>query len=340
MNVNKYNCIVCHYPFDDSIHVPRLLNNCSHSVCSLCLSKTILNKSKTFICPKDNIIYSNIDNVDKFQINQIILDNIIQENKNNIDYNRLSKKESKKSFKTNKSSKTKLDTVSFSDTFPSSNIIINNNMTNSNINISSPRCYVKKTIKFNQNKKINISDNSQICSIHSLPLNVICVNEHKKICGQCALNNNHIEHEVITEQKFIEYVDELVKVFQQIEKNQNNNIDVTDIKTNIILDKIDNKITRSKNKIKKICKDLIDNVNFQFKQIEKFLDLRKNEIFTKFKFINYNIKSLKESAENWMGIISSKLIEANTGSIEDINLDCLKLLDKDPNKNIFNLIII
>ena len=338
MNVNKYNCIVCHYPFDDSIHVPRLLNNCSHSVCSLCLSKTILNKSKTFICPKDNIIYSNIDNVDKFQINQIILDNIIQENKNNIDYNRLSKKESKKSFKTNKSSKTKLDTVSFSDTFPSSNIIINNNMTNSNINISSPRCYVKKTIKFNQNKKINISDNSQICSIHSLPLNVICVNEHKKICVQCALNNNHIEHEVITEQKFIEYVDELVKVFQQIEKNQNNNIDVTDIKTNIILDKIDNKITRSKNKIKKICKDLIDNVNFQFKQIEKFLDLRKNEIFTKFKFINYNIKSLKESAENWMGIISSKLIEANTGSIEDINLDCLKLLDKDPNKNIFNLI--
>ena len=39
-----------------------------------------------------------------------------------------------------------------------------------------------------------------------------------------------------------------------------------------------------------------------------------------------------------MGIISNKLIEANTGTLEDINLDCLKLLDKDPNKNIFNLI--
>ena len=35
-----------------------------------------------------------------------------------------------------------------------------------------------------------------------------------------------------------------------------------------------------------------------------------------------------------MGIISNKLIEANTGSLEDINLDCLKLLDKDPSKNI------
>ena len=343
MNVNKFNCIICHYPFDNSIHIPRLLNNCSHSVCSLCLSKTLLNKSKTFICPKDNIIYSNIDNIDKFQINQIILDNIIQENKNNIDYNKLSKKDSKKLLKTNKPSKTKLDTASFSDTFPSSKLNINNtnsnaNNTTSNININSPRCYVKKTIKFNQNKKINISDNSQICSIHSLPLNVICINDHKKICGQCALNNEHLEHEVIPEQKFIEYVDKLVKVFQQIENNQKNNIDVNDIKTNIILDKIDNKITRSKNKIKKICLDLINNINFQFKQVEKFLDLRKKEIFTKFKFINYNIKSLKESAENWMGIISNKLIEANTGSIEDINLDCLKLLDKDPSKNIFNLI--
>ena len=59
MNFNNFNCIVCHFPFDDSIHLPRMLNNCSHSVCSLCLSKSILSKSKTFICPKDNKIYSN-----------------------------------------------------------------------------------------------------------------------------------------------------------------------------------------------------------------------------------------------------------------------------------------
>ena len=344
MNVNKYNCILCHYPFDNSIHLPRLLSNCGHTVCSLCLSKASLHKSRTFICPKDNTIYSNIDNIYNFKINQLILDNIKEYNKNNSENYKLLKNESKKSLKTHKSSRMKIDTASFTETLLTSNLILNNNSNSnlntniSNININSPRCYVKKTIKFNQNKKINISDNSSICLIHSLPLNVICVNDHQKICGQCALNNEHLDHQIITEQKFIEYVDELVKVFQQIENNQNNNVDVSNIKTNIILEKIENKIERSKNKIKKICVDLIENINIQFRQIEKFLDLRKNEIISKFNSINYNIQNLKESADNWMGIISNKLIEANTGSLEDINLDCLKLLDKDPNKNIFNLI--
>lgn len=345
MNVNKFNCIICHYPFDDSIHIPRVLFDCQHTVCSLCLSKAIIDKSKTFICPKDNIIYSNIENVEQFKINQILLDDILDEKKKT-EENKLTKKESKISVKTQKTSKTKLDTVSCSDTLMSSNIVLNNNSnlniytnnTNSNNNINSPKCYIKKTIKFNQNKKINLSDNSLMCSIHSLPLNVICVNDHKKICGQCALNDIHLDHQIIPEQKFIEYVDELVKIFQQIENNQNDNIDINEIKANIILEKIDNKIERSKNKIKKICLDLIDNINFQFRQIEKFLDLRKNEIFTKFKFINYNIINLKESANEWMEIISNKLKEANKGSIEDINLDCLKLLDGNPNKNIFNLI--
>ena len=344
MNVNKYNCILCHYPFDNSTHLPRLLFNCGHTVCSLCLSKASLHKSKTFICPKDNTIYSNIDNIYIFKINQLILDNIKEDVKNNYENYKLLNNESKKSLKTHKSSRTKIDTASFTEILLTSNLILNNNSNSnlntniSNININSPRCYVKKTIKFNQNKKINISDNSSICLIHSLPLNVICVNDHQKICGQCALNNEHLEHQIITEQKFIEYVDELVKVFQQIENNQNNNIEVSDIKTNIILEKIENKIERSKNKIKKICVDLIENINIQFRQIEKFLDLRKNEIINKFNSINYNIQNLKESADNWMGIISNKLIEANTGTLEDINLDCLKLLDKDPNKNIFNLI--
>ena len=356
MKVNNFNCIACHFPFDDSIHLPRILDNCSHSVCSLCLSKSTLNKSKTFICPKDNKIYQNIVNIENFKINQELLDNIIEEKKNINEENKLTKKESKKSVKSQRASKTKLEIFSFNDILQdNNNFFINNksnsntktnsntnrniNISNSNINdINSPKCYIKKTIKFTQNKKINISDNSLLCTIHSLPLNIICVNDRQKICGQCALNNLHLEHQVIPEQKFIEYVDELVKIFQQIEKNQNDNNELNDIKTNIILEKLDNKITRSKNKIKKICFELIDNINFQFRQIDKYLDLRKNEIFSKFKSINYNIKSLKESANKWMEIISNKLNEANKGSIEDINIDTLKLLDQNENKNIFNLI--
>ena len=349
MNLNKYNCIVCHIPFDNSIHLPRSLPHCPHIICTLCLSKSFLTKSKTFICPKDNKIYSNIDNIENFKINQTIYKSIIEQKKNNEgnivlnDKNNLTKRESKKSVKTQKSSKTKLDTVSFTDTLLTTNMFINtnsncniSNVNNNNNNINNTQCYVKKNIKFN--KKIIFSDNSLICSIHSLPLNVICVTDLQRICNQCALNNLHLDHQIIKENKFIEYVDELVKVFQTMESNKNLNIDMNNIDTNIILEKIENKIIRSKNKIKKICIDLIENINLQYRQIEKFLDLRKNEIFTKFKFINYNINSLKESAENWMEIISNKLIEANKGSIEDINIDCLKLLDKDKSKDIFHLI--
>ena len=147
MNFNSSNCIVCHFPFDDSIHLPRILNKCSHTVCSLCLSKSILSKSKTFICPKDNKIYPNLDSLENFDINQIVLNNILEEKKNNNEEVKLSKKESKKSFKTQKTSKTKLDTFSFSDTqLSNNNLIINNNSTNINTNmsnsniLSSPRC--------------------------------------------------------------------------------------------------------------------------------------------------------------------------------------------------------
>ena len=110
MNVKSFNCILCHYPFDDSIHLPRILYNCSHTICSLCLSKSILTKSKTFKCPKDNTIYSNIENIDIFPINQLMLNNIIKVSNNFSDENKLSEKESKKSIKTQKTSKTKLDT--------------------------------------------------------------------------------------------------------------------------------------------------------------------------------------------------------------------------------------
>ena len=62
----------------------------------------------------------------------------------------------------------------------------------------------------------------------------------------------------------------------KLEKSIKNNINIKNkkpksIEKGIQYKAIDNKITRSKNKIKKICIDLIDNINYQFKQIEKFL---------------------------------------------------------------------
>ena len=82
MNITKINYIVCHIPFAETIHFPRYLPNSNHTICSLCLSKTLLTKSNTFMCPKDNIIYSNVNNIDYFKINKNILE-IIKQSENN-----------------------------------------------------------------------------------------------------------------------------------------------------------------------------------------------------------------------------------------------------------------
>jgi len=158
------------------------------------------------MCPKDNIIYSNVDNIDYFKVNKNILEKIKQnQNQNNqtqndstkIDIISLDKEKTK-------ANKTKIDTGTVNDS-----TINNNTNTLTYINSQNPQqCYIKKTIKFN--KKLKFANNSLICSIHSLPLNVICVNDRQKICSQCALNNLHLEHQIITENKFMDYVKELL----------------------------------------------------------------------------------------------------------------------------------
>ena len=335
MNITKNICIVCHIPFDESIHLPRSLPNCTHTICSLCLSKNLLTKSNTFMCPKDNIIYSNVDNIDYFKVNKNILEKIKQiQNQNNqtqndstkIDIISLDKEKTK-------ATKTKIDTGTVNDS-----TLNNNTNTLTYINNQNPQqCYIKKTIKFN--KKLKFANNSLICSIHSLPLNVICVNDRQKICSQCALNNLHLEHQIITENKFMDYVNELLKILQEIETNKNNYVEVSDINSTFILEEIENKIDFYKNDVQKICKEIIENINLQCRQIEKFLNLRKKEIFTKFQFTNYNIDNLRESTNHWMDLVNSKLSEANSGNNnDDINIESLKLLDVDKSKNIFNLI--
>ena len=340
MNITKYNCVICHIPFDDSIHLPRILNLCGHTACSLCISKKLIsNKKNTFSCPKDNTIYSKIENIDYFRINKSILDKIKENKKDTIDNNNLNDSSKfdnilseKVSVHTQKSTKTKIDTITIND-----NSIINNTAISlANNNPNGHQCYIKKIIKFG--KKLKFSKNSSICSIHSLPLNIICVNDQQKICSQCALNNVHLNHQIIPENKFIDYVDELVKVYQEIENNLNKYGDITNFNNYSVLEKIEIKINKFKNNIIKICDDLIDNINGQCKQILKYLDLRKNEIFKKYQSTNYDINNLKDSANNWIDIACNKLIQASSGNADELHIESLRLLDNDENKNVFNLI--
>ena len=348
MNISKYNCLICHYPFDDSIHLPRILNECEHTICSLCISRRLLSSNKTFICPKDNTVFSNIESVDDFKVNESIIEKIkqqkekennkIKDNNNSnmkvndsykIDYN-TSEKTSIPSQKA--STKTQIDSIINKDSI----LISNDLMPSTNSKHSNQQCYIKKIIKFG--KKLKVSNEALICSIHSLPLNIICVDDRQRICSQCALNNLHLNHQIIPENKFTEYINELIKVYEKIESNLNSYENINNISSHTILEKIEKKINTFKNEVKHSCEELIDSINKQSKQIEKYLDLRKKEIFNKYQFTNYDINNLRETTNNWINTACDKFIQANSGNIDELNFESLKLLDIDINKNIFSLI--
>ena len=230
------------------------------------------------------------------------------------------------------STKTQIDSITNKDSI----LISNDLMPSTNSKHSNQQCYIKKIIKFG--KKLKVSNEALICSIHSLPLNIICVDDRQRICSQCALNNLHLNHQIIPENKFTEYINELIKVYEKIESNLNSYENINNISSQSILEKIEKKINTFKNEVKHSCEELIDSISKQSKQIEKYLDLRKKEIFNKYQFTNYDINNLRETTNNWINTACDKFIQANSGNIDELNFESLKLLDIDINKNIFNLI--
>ena len=106
-----------------------------------------------------------------FKINKNILDKIKQnqkDNNNNLIWKDSSKFDNNLPGITQKTTKTKIDTITIND-----NSSINNTLLLLNNNQNNQQYYTKKIIKFG--KKLKFSKNSMICSIHSLPLNVICL---------------------------------------------------------------------------------------------------------------------------------------------------------------------
>ena len=177
---------------------------------------------------------------------------------------------------------------------------------------------------------------NQICTIHSLPLNIICIDEKKKICSQCALNNDHVNHQIMTEIEFMNNIDNLIDIFQEVDNNQIKYLNFNNINTKTILDKISNNINNLISKITKTKNDIINSIKEQCDNIENYLNKRKEEIFAKYQSTNFDISTLRESTLNWMQIVTKKLDQLN--EIKKPSIECIKLLDDDLNKNVFNLI--
>ena len=323
MNNDKYHCPKCKLLFDSNNHMPRILPTCAHSLCTYCITEQLHQNHNLISCPVDKIVYNDITSINFFKENT----NLIEELQEllNLPINHNYEISNEDIFFNNDKS-----LIMNSDKF--------NNTTNSlNLNssiISSSYCYYKKSKNIRNCLK---EKNNLICEKHSLPLNVICIDEEKKICSQCALNDEHVSHQIITEEEFMNNIDNLIDLFQEVDNNQIKYLNFNNINTKSTLDKIGNNIDNYIKMINKTKDDMINNIKNQCEKIENYLNERKKEIFEKYKSTNFDISTLRESTLNWMQIVTTKLDQLNEIKLGE-DSGCLKLLDNDPNKNIFNLI--
>ena len=321
MNNDKYHCPKCKLLFDYKNHIPRILN-CGHTLCSYCIIEQLHSTKNSISCPIDKTVYNNIVSIDSFKENTNLIEEI--QEYLNIPINHNYEISNEDIFFDNE--KSIMNSDKFNDT-------LNSLALNASI-ISSSNCYHKKSKVIRNSIK---ETNNKMCEKHTLPLNVICIDEKIKICSQCALNNEHVNHQIITEDEFMNNIDTLIDLFQEIDNNQNKYLSFNNINTKLILDNIGNNIDNYIKTINKTKNDMIDNINLQCENIEKYLNNRKKEIFEKYQSLNFDISNLRESTLNWMQNVTYKLDQLNDINSGD-NKGCIQLLDNDINKNIFNLI--
>jgi hypothetical protein len=158
----------------------------------------------------------------------------------------------------------------------------------------------------------------------------------KKICSQCALQSNHFNHQIVTDEEFMNQIDNLIDLFQEIDNNSQKYLNKENISSSFILDELNKKFTLIKENIDKKTKSLIENIVLQKNIILTFLEERRNEIIKKYNSASYDIKQLIEQTNKWMSLVQNKLEILN--DIKDPIIECIKLIDDDSNKNQIKLI--
>lgn len=342
MKQEKYQCPLCLVSHNlSNEHSNKNFQNNEKLLCSSCINK-LLNKENNLVFPNDFLDYTHIKPIDQLKVDQSKKESKNEEVKHQSINNSIIEELKEQSIKKTliiQEIKQQSKNKPFLNEISSQQNTQNNNAKNEardNSSTNSKKYYVKKTVKVNKLPEYKIRENiyltSSICTIHSLPLNVICINEKKKICSQCALNKMHINHKIITEKDFIQYIEELSKIYNNLEINHNKFCNYNNNSFSTV-DEIVKLFLEKENKLLELKKKIIDNLNNQFEILLKFMYLRKKEIYDKYQQTNYDISSLIESSNDWIKIVSEKLDKSNSK-----NNYCSIFLDNDENKNIFNLI--
>ena len=116
----------------------------------------------------------------------------------------------------------------------------------------------------------------------------------RKFVFICALNNEHVNHQIMTEIEFMINIDNLIDIFQEVDNKQIKYLNYNNINTKQILDKINNNIENYIKMINTTKTDIINRIKEECNEIEKYLNKRKEEIFNKYQSTNFDISTLRE----------------------------------------------
>lgn len=291
LSTDKIKCPICHNNFDSSIHVPKILINCGHTICAVCINGNLLENDHKITCPEDLTLYENLESAEFLPTNKSLLQLI--------------------------------DPlfVLQKDGPPSGRM--------STTNINNKNDYVRRSSTLRTSLKR--SPSMRVCLIHSLPLDVICVDEKTKLCSQCALGPDHSKHTIITDEEFMNQIDLLIDLFSEVDLNVQNLNENDNISAKNILDEIDKKIKELATQVKEKTKEIIHNITEQNDKIISFLNLRQKELHDKFDNTSFDIKDLISQTNSWMDTVKDKLDKLN--DINEPSVECVKLIDDDPTKN-------
>ena len=333
MNKKNNKCPLCHIILNDISNDNKNLNNPINNniLCSTCINK-LLKEENNLNIPNDLIENRITEMEEETEIDKTL--NRKTEN-NEIVRHELNKSiiEEIKRDSMNKTLiqgiKQKINQKQILSHINSQKSILNNNLNNSfsnqikhtksNKNIQSPeKYYIKKTVKAN----------TPTCNIHFLPLDMICLNENIKLCNKCALDKAHWNHEIITDNEFMGYINELNIIYDTMEKNEKMYINCNQ-KFFKIIENINDKFIKMENQIVEIKKDIINKINHYFIDLLNFINLRRKEIFDKYQYCNYDISDLIKSSSKWMKMVKE--------DIHDININNLMNSGKQIN-NRYNIV--
>lgn len=191
------------------------------------------------------------------------------------------------------------------------------------------KSYLRKSSSIRTSLKRQVSLNR--CSIHSLPLDVICMEEKIKICSQCALSSSHSMHTLLTDDEFMNQIDNLIDMFDIVDSTMKSFTNKENVSAKDVLNKFNNKINEMIHIVENTINDIINVINQQKESVVNFLSMRSNEIQNKYSKIEFDIKEVLTRTNTWMDIVKTKLDKIN--EINDPSIECLKLIDKDNSKN-------